>query len=318
MGGRPETRFPTGPGSTGGPAAVLLTGATGFLGGVLLKRLLADGCAVAVLKRSVSRTERIADVLPRAAAYDLDRVPLEAVFEAHRFDAVVHCATRYGRGGERLDEVVEANVLLGTRLLGLAAHHGVAAFVHAGTLLPREVSPYARSKAQFVEWLEDFADRLACVEVAMDHVYGPGDDPSKFVTRVARDLVRDVPEIALTPGEQRRDLVYVDDAADAFVHVLGSVRGAPASFRRVEVGTGRTVSIRELVTLAWRLAGRPSTRLAFGALPYRPHEAMDVAVDPGPLHDLGWRPAVPLEEGLFRLVEHERALRARGDGPCAP
>ncbi len=297
------------------PPTVLLTGATGFLGSVLLRRLLAGGYAVVVLKRSTSRTGRILDVLPRTASVDLDRSPPDAVFEAHGIDAVVHCANRYGRSGESLVELVEANVLLGVRLLDLATRHRVPVFLQAGTRLPPDVSPYARSKAQFLEWLRGASDRIAGVEMAMDHVYGPGDDPTGFVTRVVADLVRGVPEIAFTPGEQRRDFLYVDDCADAFVRVLGSVRGAPPGFRRIEVGSGRSTSIRELVGTAWRLAGQPATRLAFGALPYRPHEAMEVTVDLGPLQSLGWRPAISLEEGLRRTIAHQRAHL--GDGPCA-
>jgi CDP-paratose synthetase len=315
MGVRSRTRLPAGAAPSDAPA-VLLTGATGFLGGVLLRRLVQDGWAVVVLKRSTSHTDRIADLLPRVAAYDVDRVPTEAAFEGHRIDAVVHCANRYGRAGEPLADVVESNVRFGLRLLDLAVRHRVPAFLQAGTLLPRDVSPYARSKAQFLEWLETFGDRLACVEVAMDHFYGPGDDPSKFVTRVVRDLVCGVDAIALTPGGQRRDFVYVDDCADAFVRVLGAVREVAPGFRRFEVGTGRTTSIRDLVTLAWDLAGRPATRLDFGALPYRPHERTEVTVDLGPIRSLGWSPTVPLEDGLARTVAHERAHPAQGVGPC--
>src|SRR5271155_4703791 len=80
-----------------GRPTALITGGTGFLGSHLLKRLRGEGYSIVLLKRSFSKPYRITEQLADIVCYDVDRTPLRQVFEDHRVDIVVHCATDYGR-----------------------------------------------------------------------------------------------------------------------------------------------------------------------------------------------------------------------------
>jgi nucleoside-diphosphate-sugar epimerase len=202
--------------------------------------------------------------------------------------------------------VVETNLILPLRLLQLAAEHGTRAFVNSDTILDPRISNYSLSKRQFVDWMRHLSSRLACVNVALEHFYGPGDDPSKFVTGVIRDLVRAVDSIALTPGDQKRDFIHVDDAVEAFCRIVTFALGAAAGFYPFEVGTSELHTIREFVERVHRLAGSPRTVLGFGALPYRENEVMSSHVDTSALRGLGWTPRVSLEDGLRMTIEAER------------
>jgi CDP-paratose synthetase len=285
---------------------ILVTGATGFLGGGLTLRFVAAGYGVVVLKRSGSDVARIRSIADRVRMYDVDRTPLERIFDEQPIDAVVHCATNYGRNGVSAANVLETNLILPLRLLQLASDRGARAFVNSDTILDPRINYYSLSKSQFVEWLLHLSARLACVNVALEHFYGPGDNPSKFLSSIIRDLVRGVPAIALTPGEQRRDFIYIDDAIDAFSRILEYALHAPAGFSRFEVGTSELITIREVVQRIHRLAGTPATALQFGVLPYRENEVMESQVDSATLRRLGWAPRISLDEGLRMTIEMER------------
>jgi nucleoside-diphosphate-sugar epimerase len=293
------------PQDTPGPV-LLLTGATGFLGGHLARRLLAAGYQLVLLKRSGSNLARIRDIAGSLKTYDADTTSLEAVFDGGGISAVIHCATNYGRAGASAANVVETNLILPLRLLQIASKRGTRAFINTDTILDPRISYYSLSKSQFVDWMSHLGSHLATVNVALEHFYGPGDDASKFVTSIVRDLVRGVPSIALTPGGQKRDFIYVGDVVEALCAITAYALEAPDGFYRFEVGSSRLLTIREFVERARDLAGAGDTRLDFGALPYRPNEVMESRVDCSAIRALGWMPRTSLDEGLMTTIEAER------------
>jgi len=148
----------------------------------------------------------------------------------------------------------------------------------------------------------------------LEHFYGPGDDHSKFVSSLIRQFKEGVPEILLTHGHQKRDFIYITDVVDAYQSVLFDSMRGENGFREFDVGSGRSIEIRKLVQMVQELFVDSPSALRFGALPYRPNEVMDSAVDLGPLRELGWSPRVPLEEGLRQTVEWERSTGTGGVG----
>lgn len=291
---------------------ILMTGATGFLGSKLLARLASEPekYQVTVLKRSTSDTWRIASLLSRLDSYDLDRTPITDVFGTVAFDAILHCATDYGRKPVPRSEMIEANLLLPLRLLEAGIDHGVRTFISTDTMLDKNVSDYTLSKRQFREWLQNLSTRIVGINMVLEHFYGPGDDATKFVSNILRALINRETAILLTPGLQRRDFIYVDDVVDAFLCVMQALEGETGGYFDFEVGSGESVSIEEFVTLAKGICGNEATRLEFGALPYRLNEPMEVTVDVGKLHALGWRARYGLREGLLHTVQFEKARLA--------
>lgn len=286
---------------------VLVTGGTGFLGSHLVRRLAAGGYDVLLAKRSTSSTARIQDVLPGLRTFDLDRTTPEEAFAQNRVDVVLHCATDYGLKKTPPSRVIEANLALPLKLLELAVENGVKVFVNTDTILDKRVSFYSLSKRQFRDWLAVFSPKLVGINVALEHFFGPSDDATKFVSRMVAEVVRGADRIALTPGEQKRDFIYIDDVVDALMTLIDKSPALPNGFHSHEVGTGRKLSIREFMTLLVRLADGAGTRLDFGAIPYRENEVMDTDVDVSGLRALGWAARVPLEEGLRRTIEFERS-----------
>jgi len=289
-----------------------MTGATGFLGSKLLARFVAepDQYEVTLLKRTSSDTWRIAELLPGLRSFDVDRVAARDVFAAARYDTILHCATDYGRKSVSRSTVLEANLVLPLKLLELGVDHGVRTFVSTDTMLDKNVSNYTLSKRQFREWLQNLSGRVAGINMSLEHFYGPGDDATKFVSSIIRSLLQSEPSIPLTAGLQTRDFIYIDDVVEAFLCVLRSLGHETEGYFQFEVGSGRSASIQDFVTAAKTACGNVVTHLAFGALPYRPNEPMEVSVDVAKLHALGWQARFDLPEGLRRTIEFERARLA--------
>ncbi len=283
-----------------------MTGGTGFLGSNLLKRLVYGDYRIILLLRSVSNIWRIRDSIKSVESVNLDEKRLEDTFNHKKIDIIIHCATNYGR--KEIDDIsiLEANLILPLKLLQLGAKTGVSCFVNTDTVLDKRVSHYSLSKSHFKEWLNEYSQKMACINVALEHFYGPFDDESKFVSFIIRSIVNNVQDIDLTEGKQKRDFIYIDDVVDAFIKVIEFHRETKSGFYQYEIGTSRTTEIREFVSLVKQMSKNHSTRLNFGAIPYREHEVMESHVDISAITKLGWKPKYSLEEGLRKTIYLEK------------
>lgn len=287
---------------------ILMTGGTGFLGGNLLPSLVGSGHRLVLAKRSGSDLSRYGTSPDSVTCYDIDRISPERIFRENRIDLILHCATNYGRGDDDPRSLLEANLFLPLTLLELGRRSGVTCFVNTDTILDKRVNAYSLSKSQFREWLKLYSTGMACINVALEHFYGPGDDRSKFVTFIIRSMLDNAERIPLTPGDQKRDFIFIDDVVDIFSRIVDSAPALDSGFFGYEVGTGTTVRIRDFVGIVKRLVGESRTVPDFGALPYRDQEVMESRVDTSAVRALGWTPSVTLEEGLRRTIEAERTL----------
>ncbi|HSQ58088.1 MAG TPA: NAD(P)-dependent oxidoreductase [Gemmata sp.] len=287
----------------------LVTGATGFIGGHVVRALVAAGWRVHAVKRSTSDTSGLKEAEPAVAFHDIDRVSPDDIFSAGPFDAVCLLATSYGRGNEPPSETLGANLLAPLRLLERAVAAQVPAVLHADTCFTPDyqyLRPYTLSKKQFAQWGRILCDQTATrfVNLVLQHPYGPGDRPAKFLPGIIRECLESTGNISLTAGEQRKDFVYVGDVAAAFLAVLAHLDQLPTGSTDLECGTGRALSIRELVETVHRLTGSRA-KLDFGALPYRANEIMLSEADTIGLRALGWEPRVSLEDGLRATLRED-------------
>ena len=290
---------------------ILLTGGSGFLGSALAVRWAADGHDLTLLLRPASSLKRLEGLHGhgRIVRCESDAAITDAVRESAP-EVIVHTACAYGRRGESTLQTFDANTRLGLLLVGAALEAGGQCHINVintGTVLAPYVNVYALSKHQFSDWGALLArhepTRLRFVNVRLQHMYGPGDDETKFTTHVVRACLRNEPRLALTAGEQRRDFVYVDDVVAAYETIRANLDAFDASCD-IDVGSGEAPTVRQFVEMAHALAGS-TTALDFGAVPYRPDEAMHCQADVAALARLGWRPRYGLRDGLLKTIETE-------------
>jgi CDP-paratose synthetase len=288
---------------------VLLTGATGFLGSHLLEALLEQGYKVSILKRSTSNLWRIKHRLEQIKAYNVDQVVVDVAFKGEKIDAVLHTACSYGRNGQSIHEIVEANLVFGLKVLDAANRFETEAFINTDTLLSDNLNVYALSKRQFSEWLQRGGPKIKAVNLRLEHMYGPKDDQTKLVPWFLQQLEAGVSRIPLTNGSQQRDFIYIDDVVSAYLLVLQKLEQL-SSYTEFDVGTGNTTSVRTFVTKLYHtyktMNPNTTTELGFGDIPMRDGESMSVKVDNAAIKRLGWyvrtQQAIGIEN-LFRRTK---------------
>ena len=288
---------------------ILLTGATGFLGSALALHWLKVGHEAALLLRSTSTTKRLLGLETSfAIGRDTTDQGLADFVKETKPDVVVHTACAYGRRGETNVHLLDTNLRLGLVILeALADLRQPVSFINTGSALPPDVSHYAISKQQFSQWGRQFAaqsnGRLKFINVLLQQMYGPGDDPSKFAMTVLYACRRNDLELKLTAGEQSRDCIYIDDVVSAYDTLLNQHHELDAALD-IEVGAGVAPTIRQFVETAHRLT-ESQTKLLFGAIPYRPNEAMHCLANITRMTQLGWAPAFDISAGLKKTIELE-------------
>ena len=274
----------------------------------LLRVLVRRRYRIVLLLRKSSNTSEISNIAS-FKRYDVELTDLKAMLDTEKVDIILHCSTNYGRKDVNPVSILEANLILPLKLLQYGAERNVACFINTDTVLDKRVSQYSLSKSQFKEWLRLYSKTIKCINVALEHFYGPFDDETKFVTYIIHSIMRRVDHIDLTQGEQKRDFIYIDDVASAFDciinHHCDDLHGV--GFIHYDVGTGRTIKIRDFAALVKEIARNSRTQLNYGALPYRENEVMDSHVDIKELKKLGWKAVVSLEEGIKKTMAIEEA-----------
>lgn len=288
---------------------ILLTGATGFVGSHILEELLDTGHLVSIITRSSSDLYRIRHRLDEVVqVYKVDQGSLESIFQKQQVEVIIHTATSYGRN-QLLSEQLEANIQFPVRLLELGERYQAKAFINTDTFFGKEqhssyayLDSYSKSKKFMDSMARAYAasHSIKYVNMRLEHVYGPKDQENKFISAVMRALLQES-SLQLTPGEQKRDFIYVKDVAKAYTTVLEHLQTLPNEME-FEIGRGESVSIREFVELAHQLTAS-STRLSFGMLPYREYEIMDSYADQRGLLALGWKAETDMVAGISAITE---------------
>ena len=301
-----------------------MTGATGFIGSHLVRRLVREGAEVHCLVRPGSNAERIADVAVKCRTWrgDLrDADSLARAVAGARPEIVFHLAgvTAGRKPGNEFEQIHHAlegnlkgtlNLLEGVRRAGLL----LGRFVATGGIeeygsgpspydeAQREspVSPYSASQTATTHFCQMLQRRLhlPIVMVRPALVYGPAQSIDFFIPAlIVRCLKGD--DFEMTQGQQGRDLVYVEDLVDGYVRAALNPR---AVAEVINLGSGVEVSIRDVAAMILRLTGGV-TRLKVGAVPGRPTEIAHLVLSNEKARRLlEWVPTTSLEEGLIRTI----------------
>ncbi|MCJ7514253.1 MAG: GDP-L-fucose synthase [Anaerolineales bacterium] len=308
---------------------VCVTGGAGFLGSFLLEKLKARGAH---------------DIfVPVIEEYDLVQPEsIHRMLHQARPDIILHLAARVGGIGHNRAHPAEFfydNLMMGTQLMHEAWKAGVEKFVALGTVCaypkytpvpfreddlwkgyPEETNaPYGMAKKMMLIQAQTYRQQYGfnAIFLIPVNLYGPRDNFNLESSHVIPALIRKCvearlggePEIVVWgDGSPTREFLYVEDAAEAIL--LGAERYN--GDQPINLGSGREISIRQLVELIVQLTGFQG-RLTWDTS--RPNGQPRRALDVSRAEELlGFRAAMPFEDGLRRTIawyqeNRERILR---------
>ncbi|UCH63501.1 MAG: NAD-dependent epimerase/dehydratase family protein [Fidelibacterota bacterium] len=296
---------------------ILVTGGAGFIGSHIAERLLELGHHVVVLDDlSTGREENIPGGVEFVKGDITDRQLVSELMDDGRFDVVNHHAAQMDVRRSVEDPTFDARVnILGIlNLLQCSIKGGVKKFMFASTggavygeqaRYPadedhptRPVSPYGISKLAGEGYL--FYYRIQCglqtVIMRYANIYGPRQNPfgeAGVVAIFSHKLAQDEQVTIHGDGLQTRDYVYIEDVVTANLLALDN-----ADSITFNVGSGIETDV---VTLYKHLAKAAGTDLPPRHGPPKPGEQRRSSISPQFAYEsLGWRPKVPLAEGLAR------------------
>ncbi|TIQ34389.1 MAG: NAD(P)-dependent oxidoreductase [Mesorhizobium sp.] len=325
---------------------VLVTGASGFLGSHVLRRLAASGTLALGLGRDAARCAALEAAGHRIIRHDLAR-QLDGARDPRldRVERIIHCAALSAPFG-RLQDFVAANVAATRNLLDFATRQGVGRFVHISSpsvcfafrdqldlvedaALPEPVNHYARTK-RAAEELVLAAPAVHPVVLRPRGIYGAGD--RALLPRLIK-AAKSRPLPLFRGGRAAIDLTHVDDVVDAVMAALAAPKQAEG--RIFNISGGEVLPVRRIADEAcvragigarWRPMPLMPAMLAAGLmeavalrLPGRPEPpvtryglglfAYAQSLDLSKARRLlGWAPKVSFEQGLDRTFAGRATL----------
>jgi UDP-glucuronate 4-epimerase len=330
--------------------AILVTGAAGFIGSHVSHRLLDRGEEVVGLDDLNAyydprlKEARLARLAPRPGfsfvKLDVaDRVGMEALFAAHRFDRVVHLAAQAGvrYSIENPHAYVHSNIVGFQNILEGCRHaksrhlvYASSSSVYGGNAkLPFSVndsvdhplSLYAASKKANELFAHTYANLFGLPTTGLRFftVYGPWGRPDMALFLFTKNILEGKPIDVFNHGRHRRDFTYVDDIVEGVVRTLDRPAApnpafdartpdpgtSSAPWRVYNIGNSRPVELLDYIAAIERCTGRKAT---MNLLPLQPGDVPDTMADVTALEsDTGYRPATTVDVGVARFVEWYRA-----------
>jgi len=288
----------------------LVTGATGFVGSHLARRLVREDWQVHIVSRAESR-------LPDAAEFahvtnhlhDGSTEGMVRCVAQAKPDVVFHLASLVLSQHETrdIDALIQSNVLFGNQLLEAMKVNEVNALINTGTFWQHynnenynPVCLYAATKQAFEAILEYYVQACGVKAITLElfDTYGPDDPRPKLFNLLNKAAITGKP-LDMSAGEQLIDLVHIDDVVEAYLIAANRLFEENVSQHETyAVSSGQPLPLRKLVEL-YAAVTEQVVPVNWGTRPYRDREVM-VPWNRGRVI-AGWSPKISLAEG-FRLI----------------
>lgn len=314
----------------------LITGATGFIGANLCRRLVGEGVRPHVLIKPSSLRWRLEDILDRVEVHEADIRDAEAVtavVESVRPGVIYHLATHGAyHYQDDCETILLVNVFGLWNLLNACNRVGYELFVNTGSsseygrkqfamretdvLNPNSFYAVAKSAQSLLCAHCANTDGLPLVTVRPFSVYGPYEEPGRLIPNLMMAAVEGK-RLDMASPATARDFVYVDDVVDLYLAVdeLSKLGG-----EIVNIGTGVQTSLSRIVETCEKVGGKPLD-VHWDSMEARVWDSDSWVADLSKLRRMtGFTPGTTLEEGLAKCLpwfrDHAHFYGGKAPGPC--
>lgn len=294
---------------------IFITGAGGFIGANLTKRLLKENFYIHVLNHSENIPWRLKEITNKITVHygDItDYNSLRGALLKTKPDYITHLAT-YGAYSFETDfgKIMSVNILGTKNLLEASRDIPYKCFINTGSSSeygfkdkPMKeddfcdpISYYGLSKLAATQMCKVFAqiNDKPIVTLRLFSVYGPYENQTRFVPTIIKSLiVKEV--INLTPGNVRRDFIYVDDVLTAYIKALNL--GFKIKGKILNIGTGKEHTNDEVVKKLLKITGK-KTKIKKGGFSKRDWDTNHWVADTSKSKKyLKWKSKYSIEKGL--------------------
>jgi nucleoside-diphosphate-sugar epimerase len=287
--------------------SILVTGSNGFVGSHLILKLLKSGFKVGGLNRSQPQQTELNNFENfKSFCYDGTENSIKSAFLAIEPDVVIHLASYVVPRHQPKDVelLIASNIDFPTKIIDLMSQMGIKNFINTGTYWQHyqnsdydPVCLYAATKQAFEDILQYYVNvlKIDAITLKLFDTYGVGDNRGK-VLNLLLQAARSGEKLLLSPGEQRVNLVHVDDVVSAYevaIRIISNRDGCQHNC--YQVANQETYSLKELATIVEEVCGC-KIKTEWGAMPYREREIMNHLSIHKSLPE--WQPKVSLRQGL--------------------
>ena len=299
--------------------SILITGATGFVGANLVRRLINGKNEVNIILRKTSDTWRIDDVKEKLNAHYVDLnnfKELNKVVNKIKPQVIYHLAT-YGAYPfqKDTDKIFKINVLGTNNLLNSCAELGFKAFINVGSsseygvkskpMLENNLlepdSYYGVAKASQTLLCQCLAKNknLPIVTLRLFSPYGPYEASTRLVPVLINSCF-DGKDLNLVSKKTVRDFNFIDDVVDAFLKTASNANKLSGEI--LNIANGRQRTLEEVVSLIINLT-KSKSKLNWGGIKdYSPEAGIWEADISKTKKFLNWSPSYNLESGIKETI----------------
>ncbi len=289
---------------------ILLTGATGFIGKHLLRRLIeGKDYQVTILVRDRSNLDLIKNFKDKVFIhkYNSDYDSIDKLFKNGKFDYVFHLAaiSCYDHKPEGISNMIDSNIKFGTFILEAMKKYGCKYFINTSTYWQNyqnqnyePICLYASTKKAFEDIIDYYCmdQKIKAISLKLYDVYGYDDHRKKLLNTLLTKQNNN--SINLTKGEQKLYMVFIDDVIDAYLVAMSVIKTDKKKHGIYGVYGKEKHSLLEAIKVAEKVANKKFI-INFGAKEYNKFQIMDsFGINKLP----GWEAKTSLQEGLKTMI----------------